>query len=63
MNLDQKLEYAKQHVRSISRHDDAPLEEVRAKLAELQEFAQAEIAQAVQRRIESAGLQGFVTEG
>lgn len=50
MNIDRKLEIAKEAIASITRHDDAPAEEVLVAVAELGRFVEAEGKAAGERR-------------
>lgn len=50
MDIAKKVEYAKVYIDSITTHDDAPMEDVVAAVAELQAHAQQQVAAAQARR-------------
>jgi len=50
MNIDRKLEIAKEAIASITRHDDAPAAEVATAAAEIGKFINAEMKAAGERR-------------
>jgi hypothetical protein len=54
MNLDQKTTFAKKALDSIIDHDDAPMEEVKARFESIAAYATHRIAAAVLRRHEKA---------
>lgn len=56
MKVQEKVIRAKEAVRLIAEHDDAPIEEVEAALSELSEYAADQLAFAISRRRDKANV-------